>query len=237
MKIYKSKHGHFYFGQTKENGWFSFHNNVPKIDTFNLCPSGFDYNEEKSAWDEAIDISQDIEIKVFNKFARRTNNYKDLCDFVKTYYPNTTQEELDEQYNYHPEFVRLTDEIIEKSKNSIISDYQYEEIYMDVRNHMNTWNGDIERVTKFVIEHDIPEHTCYYHDIVDVFGCEDNRRRWLLHEFYNDWGTSLDNIITESIEFYPEQNDFDKRYYYVKDKLNKLRIKDIEDFKKRHKKQ
>lgn len=158
MKIYKSKHGHFYFGQSKENGWFSFHNNVPKIDTFYLCPSSFGYNEEKSAWDEAIDISQDIKIKVFNKFARRTNNYKDLCDFVKTYYPNTTQEELDEQYNYHPELVRLTDEIIEKSKNCIISDYQYKEIYMYVRNHMNTWNGDIERVTKFVIEHDIPEY-------------------------------------------------------------------------------
>lgn len=236
MKIYKSKHGYFYFGQSKENGWFSFHNNVPKIDTFNLCPSSFGYNEEKSAWDEAIDISQDIEIKVFNKFARRTNNYKDLCDFIKTYYPDTTQDELNKQYDYYPELIKLTDEIIKKSNRSI-NDFFYEEIYRDVKSHMREWDYDKERVTKFVIEHDIPEHTCFYHAMVDVFGCEDARRSWLLHEFYNDWGTSLDNIITESIEFYPEQNDFDKRYYYVKDKLNELRIKDIEDFKKRHKKQ
>jgi hypothetical protein len=102
---------------------------------------------------------------------------------------------------------------------------------------MREWNNDIERVKKYVIEHDIPSIMSFDDRMVDVFDCEDNRRLLLLYAFYNDWGTSLDNIITESIEFYPEQNDFDKRYYYVKDKLSQLRIKDIEDFKKRHKKQ
>ena len=135
MKIYKTKSGDFWFAQAKGNGWFCFSSTPPDINTLNLCPGMFGYDEEKTAWDEAIDIPLHIEVSVFNKFARKTNNFKDV------------------------------------------------------------------------------------------------------YEFYNDWGTSLDNIITESIEFYPEQNDFDKRYYYVKDKLSQLRIKDIEDFKKRHKKQ
>ena len=236
MKIYKTKSGNFWFAQAKGNGWFCFSSTPPDINTLNLCPGMFGYDEEKTAWDEAIDIPLHIEVSVFNKFARKTNNFKDVCKFIKTYYPDTTQDELNKQYDYYPELIKLTDEIIKKSNRSI-NDFFYEEIYRDVKSHMREWDCDKERVTKFVIEHDIPEHTCSYHAMVDVFGCEDARRSWLLHEFYNDWGTSLDNIITESIEFYPEQNDFDKRYYYVKDKLSQLRIKDIEDFKKRHKKQ
>lgn len=60
MKIYRSKHGSFYFGQTKENGWFCFSSQVPKIDTLNLCPCMFGNEEEKTAWDEGIDVPKDI---------------------------------------------------------------------------------------------------------------------------------------------------------------------------------
>ena len=234
MKIYKNKSGSFWFAQTKENGWFCFSSTPPDINTLNLCPGMFGNQEEQTAWDEGIDIPKDEEINVFNKFAKKKGNYTDVCEFIKIYYPNTTQEELDKEYDHYPELIKLTDEIIKKSNRSI-NDFLYEKIYRDVKSHMQEWDCDKERVTKFVIEHDIPEHTCFYHAMVDVFDCEDARRSWLLHEFYNDWGTSLDNIITESIKFYPEQNDFDKRYYYVKDKLNELRIKNIEVFKKRHK--
>lgn len=236
MKIYKTKSGGFWFAQTKENGWFCFSSTPPDINTLNLCPGMFGNQEEQTAWNEGVDIPKDVEVNVFNKFAKKKYNYTDVCEFIKTYYPNTTQEELDREYNHYPELIELTNQFIQEYNGSVYEFY-YRQIYQDVRLHMKEWDNDIERVKKYVIEHDIPSIMSFDNKMVDVFGCEDVRRSWLLHEFYNDWGTSLDNIITESIEFYPEQNDFDKRYYYVKDKLNESRIKDIEDFKKRHKKQ
>lgn len=235
MRIYKSEQGSFYFSQYQGNGWFCFNDSKPDIYTLNLCPCMFGHDEEKEAWDKAIEVPSD-KYAWFNKIAQRKNNYCDVCDFIKGFY-EMTQNDLDKQFDHYPYLIEVTKDIINESSYNInISEYDFGNIYRCVKSHMQVWSNDIERVKKYVLEHDIPKQMAITHTMVDVFGCEDTRRSSLLHEFYNDWGTSLDNIITEAIDFYPEQNDFDKRYYYVKDKLNELRIKDIEDFKKSHKK-
>ena len=84
---------------------------------------------------------------------------------------------------------------------------------------MQEWDCDKERVTKFVIEYEIPKHTCFYHAMVDVFGDYHPTKRFLLHEFYTRWGDRLDNIIDKAIELYPDSKDYDKAYYYVKENL------------------
>lgn len=223
MRIYKSKHGRFYFSQYQNKGWFCFDDNKPDINTLRLCSCSFGYDEEKEAWDKAIEVPNDRYVW-FNEIAQRTNNYDDVCSFIKEFY-DISQEELDKQFDHYPYFIEVTKDIINESTYKInISDYDFGNIYRGVKSHMSVW-GDIERVKKYVLEHDIPKQMTLVHAMVDVFGCEDARRSSLLHEFYNAWGTSLDNIITEAIELYPEQNDFDKRYYYVRDKLNELRIR------------
>jgi len=220
MKIYKTKSGGFWFAQTKENGWFCFSSTPPDINTLNLCPGMFGNQEEQTAWDEGVDIPKDVEINVFNKFAKKKYNYTDVCEFIKTYYPDTTQDELNKQYDYYPELIKLTDEIIKKSNRSI-NDFLYEEIYRDVKSHMREWDCDKERVTKFVIEYEIPKHMCSYHAMVDVFGDYHPTKRFLLYEFYTRRGDRLDNIIDKAIELYPDNKDYDKAYYFVKDKLHK----------------
>lgn len=223
MKIYKSKSGGFWFAQSKENGWFCFSSTPPDIGTLNLCSGMFGYDEEKTAWNDAIEIPKEIETKVFNRIARQRNNYQDICNFILRYYPETSQKELDDKFDHHPILIKLTKDIINKSKSkdyiNTWGDYMFGEIYDDVKSHMHTWNNDVERVTKYVLEHDIDRHLSIDHNLVDVWGDMHPTKRFLLHEFYRSWGDKLDKLIDKAIEMYPDNKDFDKAYYYVKDKL------------------
>lgn len=218
MKIYKSKSGGFWFAQTKENGWFCFSSIPPDINTLKLYPGSFGYEEEKIAWNEAIDVPKDIELNVFNNFARKTDNYNDLCGFIKMFYPDTTQEKLDRQYDYYPKLIGLTNEIIQEYKGFVYGFY-YRQIYDDIKNRMRTWDDDVERVKKFVIEHDIPNIMMFDDTMVDVFDECHPTKRFLLHEFHRYWGEKLDELIDKAIELYTDDKDFDKAYYYVKNKL------------------
>ena len=220
MKIYKSKSGGFWFAQAKEKGWFCFSSALPDINTLNLCPGMFGYDEEKTAWNEAIDIPLHIEVSVFNKFAKKKDNYTDVCEFIKIYYPNTTQEELDKEYDHYPELIKLTNQFIQEYNGSVYEFY-YRQIYQDIRLHMREWNNDIERVKKYVIEHDIPSIMSFDDRMVDVFGECHPTKHFLLHEFHFHWGKKLDSLIDKAIELYPDNKDYDKAYYFVKDKLHK----------------
>lgn len=87
MKIYKSKHGTFYFGQNQKNGWFSFHSQPPEIDDLKLCPSSFRYDEEQLAWEDGVgfDVPEEIERSVFNKLVNNPkDNYQAVCEFIET---------------------------------------------------------------------------------------------------------------------------------------------------------
>jgi hypothetical protein len=220
MKIYKTKSGGFWFAQTKENGWFCFSSTPPDINTLNLYPGMFGNEEEQTAWNEGVDIPKDVEVNVFNKFAKKKYNYTDVCEFIKKYYPNTTQEELDKEYDHYPELIELTNQFIQEY-NGFINEFFYRQIYQDVRLHMREWDNDIERVKKYVIEHDIPSIMSFDNTMVDVFGECHPTKRFLLHEFYNHWGKKLDSLIDKAIELYPDNKDYDKAYYFVKDKLHK----------------
>ena len=43
----------------------------------------------------------------------------------------------------------------------------------------------------------------------------------------------VEEHIAESVELYPDEKDYDKAYYYVKEKLNEEREKEIESLRKK----
>lgn len=237
MKIYKAKNGRFWFYQNKENGWFCFYSTMPNKETLRLAPGCFGADEEITlAVYNAIPVC-DSDAKKFNRIAQMENNYNDICDFIRQFYPETTQKQLDDLFDYDVELIRLTNEIIDKSDKRKHIDgftYTYEEIYRDVKQHMKEWGGDIDRVTNFVILHDIDKHLSYDHTLVDVWGKMHPTKRYLLHEFHGYWNMfNLEEHIAESVELYPDEKDYDKAYYYVKEKLNEEREKEIESLRKK----
>ena len=239
MKIYKSKHGSFYFGQTPENGWFSFHSHPPDIDDLKLCASSFNSNEEKVAWSHgvAVDIPEDIERSVFNKFVNNpTGNYQAVCDFIRTYYPETTQEELDNEFQHYPHIIELVDSVVNNLEwwDSMHA-WHYSSLYREAKSLLGTWDNDVERVKKYIIEHEVEKCRSFYHAMVDVFGeCHPTKRK-LLHDFYHQWGDDLDNVIEKSIELYPDEKDFDKAFYYTRDAMENLRGKKMKLLKEKFK--
>ena len=220
MRIYKSKHSGFWFAQTKENGWFCFNGMIPDIDSLQLCAGGFGCEEEKEAWNKSIEIPKDEEGK-FNRFFKSKNNYNNVCDFIKTYYPEVTQEELDKEFKHYPDILQLTLDCIKKSCNtsSFTIDYYVKRLFYKALNHMHEWNNDKDRVVKYVIAHDIPELTSFDTTMVDIFDCKHPTRRFLLHEFHSLWNNKkLDKWIDEAVKKYPDEKDYDLAYYYVRDK-------------------
>jgi len=125
---------------------------------------------------------------------------------------------LDKEYDHYPELIELTNQFIQEY-NGFINEFFYRQIYQDVRLHMREWDNDIERVKKYVIEHDIPSIMSFDDTMVDVFDECHPTKHFLLHEFYNHWGKKLDSLIDKAIELYPDNKDYDKAYYFVKDKL------------------
>jgi hypothetical protein len=81
----------------------------------------------------------------------------------------------------------------------------------------------MDRVKNYLKEHGDLDVFHRDHVMVDIFGCDDNRRYRLLHDFHDWWGDDLDKFIDEAVEKYPEDNDFDKRYHYVNEQLKNRR--------------
>ena len=223
MVIYRSQHGSFYFGQKKENGWFHFSNRCPDIDTLDLNPCMFGNEEEKYAWENGINVPKEKEAK-FNTIFSKKNNYKDICDFIKSFY-EVNQEELDKEFDYHPDIIKLTKSIISENKryNREIDDYCFEQIYWKIKSYIHSWGKDVKRIKTYVKEHRDIENIMFPDmTMVDVFNEPNPAKSGLLYEFYRDWGDTLDKYIDEAVELYPDADDFDKRFYYVKEKLGKV---------------
>lgn len=220
MRIYKSEDGSIYFAQHQDKGWFCFISTKPDIYTVKLCPCSFGYEEEKTAWNSSIEIPSDRYVH-FNTIAQQQNNYDDICSFIKEYY-DILQEQLDRQFDHYPELIELTNKIIEEYGKERIYDFYYDDIYRNIKYHMQIWNNDIERVRKYAIEHDIPSTVSFDDTIVDIFGECHPTKRFLLHEFHGNWGDNLSKIIDKAVELYPDENDFDKAFYFTKNELNGL---------------
>ena len=220
MKIYyRKEHPDFYFMTRKENGLWCFSPEIPDIDTLQLCECSLGKYEDQ-AWEEAVDVPNDLMVK-FNKVYNKKNNYADVCEILKAVF-DISQEELDEMYEHDPEMIAKTKEVIDFCTDGKIDGFFFRKTHQKVRHLLSIWDNDLDRVKNYMKEHgDLDFH--WDGAMVDIFGCEDKRRYCLLHDFHNHWGDDLDNFINESIEMYPEDNDFDKRYHYVSEKLKNRR--------------
>ena len=224
MKIYYRKdYPNFYFMTRRENGLWCFSPETPDIDTLQLCECCLGKYEDQ-AWEEAVDVPNEL-MKRFNSIYYKKNNYKDVCEILKTVF-DVSQEELDEIYEHDPELVAKTQEVMDfclEGKTLIHDNFFFRQTHQKVRHLLSIWDNDLDRVKNYIKEHG--DLDIFHHDgaMVDVFGCEDNRVRSLLYDFHNWWGDDLDEIIEEAVEKYPEDNDFDKRYHYVNEQLKNRR--------------
>ena len=199
----------------KENGLWCFSPEIPDIDTLQLCECSLGKYEDQ-AFEEAVEVPHDLMVK-FNSIYNKKNNYADVCEILKTVF-DVSQEELDEMYEHDPEMIAKTKEVIDFCMVGKIASFFFRQTHQKVRHLLSIWDNDLDRVKNYMKEHGDLDFN-WDGAMVDIFGCEDKRRYCLLDDFHNHWGDDLDNFINESIEMYPEYNDFDKRYHYVNEKL------------------
>ena len=221
MKIYRRKDWlDYYFMTTRKNGLFSASLSIPDMDTLRLNACWIGNPEEEKAWEEAIDVPDDL-CKEFNTWIGQKGNYEHISEVLKKVL-GITQEEIDKVYHHDLDMMAFVNEIAEEGSNFKLTSYEMEELYRNTERYMKVWNGDKERVKKYLIEHgDVGLHTDGA--LVDVFGVTNPTKRKLLHDFHNHWGDVLDMLIDEAVEKYPDENDFDLAYYYVKDGVNDAR--------------
>lgn len=220
MRIYyKKDNPGFYFMTRKENGLWCFDLDLPDVDTLKLCECHLGYPGQDKAFEEAADVSDELTAK-FNKVYNKRDNYTDICEILNTMF-GVSQEELDDIYDRDPEMVKKTQDVMNfclDGRTTLLPSYYFRKTYQKVRHLLSIWDNDLDRVKNYLKEHgDLDFH--WDGAMVDIFGCDDNRVRSLLYDFHDWWGDDLDEFINESIELYPEDNDFDKRYYFVGEKL------------------
>lgn len=88
-----------------------------------------------------------------------------------------------------------------------------------LQKYTKLWPDQEERVTRYFNEYILPRMQEKQPVIRDVFE-EDVKKRTLLKQFYDyDGDENLECCIDNAIEEYPDENDFDLRYYYVKEQL------------------
>lgn len=221
MRIYQSSSGHFYVSQKKESGWFCFHMTPPDIYDVKLCECCFG-QEEKNAWELAKDVSSE-DYKHFNEMMQRNKNYTDVRDFIMKYYDVSTGF-VDKKLDFRPEIVDLTKWIIKKSGyEDLFSKSHFPDLYHKVRECFLCWDGDIVRTVEYILKHHDVINTIHHERAyIDIWGT-DNKHISLLSEFHGWWNEKkLEKIVDKACDKYPDDKDFDKRYYYVKDKIREL---------------
>ena len=220
MKIYYRKDSPgFYFMTTKENGLWLFSAEIPDINTLQLCECYLSPGEKDKAFEEAVEVPYDLMVK-FNSVYDKKGNYTDVCEILKTVF-DVSQEELDKIYEHDPEMIEKTREVVDFCVDGNLNNFFFRKAYWRVRHLLSLWDDDLDRVKNYMKEHGDLDYFHRDDTIVDVW-CDDERRYSLLRDFHKYWGNDLDKLIDEAIERHPDYNDFDKRYYYVKEKLKNL---------------
>jgi len=221
MKIYYRKDSpEFYFMTRRENGLWLFSPATPDIDTLKLCECFLSEEGENKAFEEAVDVPNDLMAK-FNSIYDKKKNYSGISEILKKVL-NVSQEEIDKIYEHDPELIKKTKDVIKFCTDRKVSDYEFEKALNKVKRLLSKWDNDLDRVKAYMKEHG--DLDLYWDGtIVDIFDCKDTRVRTLLHDFHACWGDRLNKIIEDAIELYPEEDDFDKRYHYVKEELKNRR--------------
>lgn len=221
MKIYRREDWlDYYFMTTKENGLFCASLQIPDIDTLRINPCMIGLEEEEKAWNESVEVPVEERDK-FNKWINRKGNYEHISEVLRNVL-GVDQEEIDKVYDRDPEMMKFTEEIAQEGSRYPLMFIEYEKLYRDVKYHMGIWNNDKERVKKYLIEHG---NVGFKRDgkLVDIFGEMHPTKRKLYRDFSDWWGAwngLLDKLIEEAVEKYPDENDFDKAYYYVNEIFN-----------------
>lgn len=218
MKIYRRKSdGSYYFMTTEKNGLFCFSLSLPDRETLQLCSCSIGCDGDKEAWRDGIVVSDDI-YKRFNSIYDKDKNYDDVCSLIMDVFKDVDRASLDKSFRRNDKVFDLTDRCI-KEYGREVWDAFYSDISRAVDNCMKIWNGDEDRVVKWIVTEKIPELNSMNHAMVDVFGKHHPTEYKLLHKFYNYWGSGLDYIIKKCIEKYPDENDFDLATYMCEELL------------------
>lgn len=233
MRIYLGNYRHVYFAKEHGSDWYCFDSDiVPNPKTLHICRCYMGYKEEQTAWDKAIELSEE-DNKNFERWFNLDDNYDVICGLIKKYIPELSQEDLDNMLDYHPDMIELT------KKFWSPDEFGFEGIYHAVQSYMRTWDNDIERVTEYMNKVVVPEkkRSDYDHRMIDVWD-DDPRKTMLYMEFFDDcslFGDICDAIIQEAVDKFPAENDFDKRHYYVSEKFHAFKEERLKAFREKKK--
>lgn len=219
MKIYRrEKYLDYYFMTTRANGLFVASLEIPDMNTLQICPCMIGTEEEDKAWEEAVEVPVYYRNK-FNIWHDKKNNYEQISEILREVL-GVTQEEIDKVYERDLEMMGFTREIAEDGTRGKyeLSNYELKELYRKTKYYMGYWDGDKQRVKNYLIEHG---EVGFHWDgaLVDVFGEMHPTKRKLYHDFHNNWGDTLDELIDKAVEIFPDEKDFDHAYYYVREGL------------------
>jgi hypothetical protein len=234
MRIYLGNYKHVYFAKERGGDWYCFDSDiVPNPKTLQLCRCSFGYYEEQTAWDKAIELSEE-DNKNFERWFNLDDNYDVICGLIKKYIPELSQEDLDNMLDYHPDMIELT------KKFWSPDEFDFKGMYHAVQSYMRTWNNDVERVTEYMNKVVVPKEKsrAICRPMIDVWD-EDSRRARLYREFFDGcsfFDDICDVIIQEAVDKFPAENDFDKRYYYVAEKFHTFKEERLKALREKGKK-
>lgn len=233
MRIYLGNYRHVYFAKEHGSDWYCFNSDiVPNPKTLHICRCYMGYKEEQTAWDKAIELSEE-DNKNFERWFNLDDNYDVICGLIKKYIPELSQEDLDNMLDYHPDMIELT------KKFWSPDEFNFRGMYHAVQTYMRTWDNDVERVTEYMNRVVVPKEKqkWYDHRMIDVWD-EDQRRVMLYTDFFDEcslFGDECDTIIQEAVDKFPAENDFDKRHYYVAEKFHVCKEERLKEFREKKK--
>lgn len=220
IKVYQKEHG-FYFLDSVNNCWWSFHFTFPDMDTFNLCESmlGWETDEYIEKHPECLKTLSEKQTKIFlDNFNKKFNRLTIYNLLQEVYFISEPQ--LDKIFNRNVSTYNLVDKAIKKYQKSLNTYRKDHFVYKhhfgqwyDAVNQYKKWNWDDDRIITYLIKREIPQKIAesFYRPFIDIFGECHPTKYSLLYEFYNNGDEVL---MDKAVELYPNEEDIDKAYYY-----------------------
>lgn len=234
MKAYKHQDGDdikFVFNDEKDDTLFTFSVSWPDYHTLQLCETSFGYDVQPKIVSSLKPVDEQHH-REFNRIFNQKDNYNDVKDLLLEIF-DTTVDEINHSLWLDFELADFASQLLKEYGDD---DFYLYDVYRDVKEYNDLWNGDKDRIRTYMLRHGIERHTHHSHVMIDIWDCPNQNRRFLLHEYYASWGKDLDKILDKVIEKYPDRVDFDKAYYMCEELLEKQRENNFEKLKKKHEK-